>query len=185
MGTRTLKQIEASRRNGAMSRGPVPGTMAAEILESRKQLLAGTVVLREEAKNRFISLMESMFEEWRPANESEAALVENMVMARWRQLRSAGFQTEIIGNGMEKLQGSGPSRASIAVAENEHAIVSCLRSETIYERQYHRALRSLTHLRLQRNRPGKSASSPLSTATSTWPEEPGDGGDGGDGPHCP
>ena len=169
MGTRTLKQIKASRRNGVQSRGPLAAKRTAELLESRQQLLAGTVLLPGEAEDRFLSLMKSMFEEWRPGNESEAALVENMIMARWRLLRVAGLQASEIGRSMARLEGPGPTRAMDAIAGREHAFDSYQRREGHYDRQYHRALRALTHLRQQRNRPGQSATSTLSTATSTWP----------------
>ena len=62
MGMRSLKQIEASRSNGAKSRGPVreKEALAADRAALRYQLLSETIVLPGESEARFIDLVKSL-----------------------------------------------------------------------------------------------------------------------------
>jgi hypothetical protein len=59
---------------------------------TRHGLLAGTVVLREESADRFLTLLAAYTGEYQPTTASQVSLVETMAVARWRQLRVWGAQ---------------------------------------------------------------------------------------------
>ncbi len=88
------KQIQASRANGARSRGPVTpqGKQTSSRNNTRHGLLSGTVVLEGESEKRFIELLEAFMADHQPRSATELALVETMVVARWRLLRTWGLQ---------------------------------------------------------------------------------------------
>ena len=90
----TDKQIQASRTNGALSRGPVTeqGKRNSAGNSTRHGLLAQTVVLDEEDADRFQELLASFMDEYKPSTASQVSLVETMAVARWRQLRVWGVQ---------------------------------------------------------------------------------------------
>jgi hypothetical protein len=86
---RSDKQIQASKTNGARSRGPVTpqGKRNSSRNSTRHGLLAQTVVLEEECADRFQDLLASFMNEYRPRTASQVALVETMAVTRWRQSR--------------------------------------------------------------------------------------------------
>src|SRR5579863_6269880 len=86
------KQIQTSKTNGALSRGPVtaPGKRNSARNSLRHGLLAQTVVLKEEAEDRFLDLLAGYMDEYNPRTASQVSLVETMAVARWRQLRVWG-----------------------------------------------------------------------------------------------
>src|SRR5580700_663711 len=99
---RTEKQIQASRANGARSRGPVTpqGKRNSAHNSTRHGLLAGTVVLEEEAEDRFVALLAEYMDDHQPRNATEISLIETMAVARWRQLRVWGAQKTALDRDM-------------------------------------------------------------------------------------
>ena len=90
----TQLQIEASRINGAKSRGPVTpeGKQTSARNATLHGLLAGSIVLKGESVARFEALHGSLLAEHQPVTQSEVALVDAMAAALWRQWRVWGFQ---------------------------------------------------------------------------------------------
>src|SRR5215470_10826372 len=90
----TDKQKQASRANGALSKGPITrqGKANSSRNATRHGLLSRTVVLEEEDEDRFLGLLESLTAEFEPRSATEIYLVETMAVARWRQLRTWGLQ---------------------------------------------------------------------------------------------
>jgi len=80
----TDKQIQASRTNGALSRGPATeqGKRNSASNSTRHGLLAQTVVLDEEDADRFQELLASFMDEYKPSTASQVSLVETMAVAR-------------------------------------------------------------------------------------------------------
>jgi hypothetical protein len=76
----TPKQIQASRTNGARSRGPLTtqGKQNSARNSARHNLLAQTVVLEEESTGRFLDLLVSFMEEHQPSTATQVCLVETM-----------------------------------------------------------------------------------------------------------
>jgi hypothetical protein len=85
----TEKQIAASRANGARSRGPVTpeGKRKSSRNSLRHGMLARTVVLDGESRERFNELCRSLTDELQPATAIENLLVQKMAVAHWRQMR--------------------------------------------------------------------------------------------------
>ena len=168
-----MKQNKSSRLNGAKSRGPVNAKLAEERNALRYRLLAETVVLPGESNSRFIDMVQAMSSQWRPASESEAALIDTMAMSRWRQLRVVGLQTSGLALGMSRQQGPAPNRALDALRDQDHALTVLQRDEIVYDRQYNRALRMLILLKEQRHRPGPIATFEITATGATWePDAP-------------
>src|SRR5260370_24591669 len=95
---RTQKQIDASRSNGARSRGPVTerGKKFSARNSVRHGLLASTVVLQSESQERFLDLLKDFMDEFQPATAAQVTLIETMTVARWRQLRIWSSQKNAI-----------------------------------------------------------------------------------------
>jgi hypothetical protein len=90
----TERPQNASRANGSKSRGPV--TPAARRASSQnaitQEMLCTTIVLNGESRDRFLGLLTSLFEEFQPQTPFEESLIENMAVARWRQMRIWGME---------------------------------------------------------------------------------------------
>jgi hypothetical protein len=105
---RSLKQIEASRRNGARSKGPKtprgkqisaansafstgPVTPAGKAVSSRNALrhglLASSVVLPSEVREGFEDLLADLHAELLPETPIEHRLVEVLAVIDWRRMR--------------------------------------------------------------------------------------------------
>ena len=96
------KQIQTSRANGARSKGPVTpqGKKNSSMNSTRHGLLASTVVLEEEREDRFFALHQELMDEFQPRTATETALVETMIVARWRLLRVWGMQKTALDRDM-------------------------------------------------------------------------------------
>ena len=91
---RTPKQTQASRANGAKSKGPVTsqGKLNSSRNSTRHGMFADTIVLEAEDQSQFLELVNDLFEEHQPRTRTEAMLVETIAAARWRQDRIWGMQ---------------------------------------------------------------------------------------------
>ena len=85
----TEKQIEAARRNGAKSRGPVTAGGKANSSQNaiKHGILAKAILIKGESEESFIAHVADLFDHFHPANPVEEALVESMAAARWREER--------------------------------------------------------------------------------------------------
>ena len=86
---RSEKQKAASRANGARSRGPKTpeGKARAARNSLRHGLLARAVVLEDESRARFDTLVCQLDEALQPQTAIEHLFVGKMAAAHWRQLR--------------------------------------------------------------------------------------------------
>ncbi len=181
---RTERQIEASRANGARSRGPV--TPEGKYNSSRNAfkhgLLADTVVLKSELEHRFLELLDDLMEELQPETSIEYSLVETMAAARWRQLRIRGMETAGMNYQIRNQAGSfgrGEDKATCAsiafrtLSDDSRSLDLINRYDSRYERQYHRAHRRLLEMRDRRG-PSPAASCPpeLMPPFESQPPEP-------------
>jgi hypothetical protein len=102
---RTPAQIEASRRNGSLSRGPVTSEGKARSAQNgTTHGLAGskTIVLEGEDEQKWQALLQSCICQFQPANDLEDELVEEIAAARWRIRRSRAVETAMINMELEK-----------------------------------------------------------------------------------
>jgi hypothetical protein len=77
------KRILSSRANGALSRGPTSpaGKQASSLNAIRHGLLAKCVVLTNESRENFDILMAQHIDRYRPADDVELSVVEEMASA--------------------------------------------------------------------------------------------------------
>src|SRR5438270_3113657 len=88
------RKIESARLNGARSHGPkTPEGKAISSQNARKDLTRKTVVLKNEAHERFNAIHDEYTGEFQPQTPSEKDAVEEMVAAKWQQRRLWGLIT--------------------------------------------------------------------------------------------
>ena len=148
---------ETARRNGARSRGPVTpeGKFASARSNLKHGLFAEAVTIDGECTERFNELHDSLFETLRPEGPIEIALVENMVMCRWRQMRLWVMEKSALNHEMRKQAATNeaedkPTRAALAyraLTDETHSLDNLSRYETRFDRQFSRALQRFKELR--------------------------------------
>ena len=161
---RSSLQNETSRRNGSKSRGPK--TEAGKAISSRNRythgMLSRLVVIEGEESARFSTLLNSLRADFKPRNQVEAGLVEDLAICKWRQRRLVAMETACISGEIRRqdptVAAEVPAvRAAMAVAIEAHTLQLINRYEQGYDRQYNRTLRRLQLLRaLEKNVPDDS-----------------------------
>ena len=93
----SLKRILSSRANGARSRGPITpaGKQASSLNAIRHGLLAKCVVLSNECRENFDILLAQHLDRYRPADDVELSVVEEMASAFWRMRRAWAIETRL------------------------------------------------------------------------------------------
>ncbi len=85
----TLKKIEASRRNGGLSIGPI--TQTGKQIAARNSLkhgiLSSQAVLETEDSVEFARMEQRMRASLHPVGESEEMFAETIITSRWRLRR--------------------------------------------------------------------------------------------------
>jgi hypothetical protein len=147
---RSEKQKAASRANGAKSRGPV--TEAGKHHSSQNGIqhgiLARSVVLETESKDRFRDLRRSFNATYQPQSPVEDVLVQKMAVAHWRLLRlwshqKAAFALELRSQSGTLAVEDVPTRDSVAFTSLVSSANIMDRFETTFDRQFARSLRLL------------------------------------------
>jgi hypothetical protein len=162
------KQIEASRANGARSRGPVtPEGKRRSSQNARKHgLLAQQIVVGEEGHDEFENAMEEHISLLKPENNVELTIVENIVSAFWRTRRLWVIEARLMeqrigdqrtGDDIDRLAGAFTALA----ASGELALLE--RYEARLHRMYRRSIQNLRLLREMNppNEPGQSEEADL------------------------
>ncbi len=151
----------AARENGRKSRGPV--TPEGKSRSSKNALKHGLgareLVLANEDPDDFVDLAAAYYDKFKPADEVECDLVNEMAFARWRLRRVWAAETALIDNEMDR-QGpklaeqyskmDEPTRIALAMrelADSSSSHSSFVRYEMRYRRAYSRALKELLLLR--------------------------------------
>ena len=151
---RTERQQQASRANGAKSRGPKTPEGKARSSQNSviHGLLAKTVLIEGESASLFLALQAQLTDEFAPATPFESTLVDMMVSARWRSLRIQGLET----SGIDDTVKSTPSpeeldestRVSRALLNTDGGGEGKMRRyEAHYERLHTRAFNTLVKYR--------------------------------------
>src|SRR3954453_12329264 len=94
------RRIEASRANGARSRGPVTaeGKMRSAQNALRHGLLAKAGVLADEDADAFPSLVDRYADRFLPVADVQLLFLERMAAAQWRQTRSWDVEDKMVDN---------------------------------------------------------------------------------------
>lgn len=142
-----------------------PKTLAGKRRSSqnatRHGLLARTIVLDGEDLEAFEQLLNSLTEQYTPAGPVESALIETMVVARWRQMRlwameKAGLAHQIA---LQPEPVDPVTKAALAfrtLSDQSRSLELLNRYETRYDRQFNRCVARLAALKTQKfpNEPG-------------------------------
>ena len=163
----SLRRIVASRANGALSHGPkTPETRQISAANSISHgLTAKTVLLANESQERFQEALDAYFLRLQPRDRVEADLIEEIVVAKWRQRRLWTIEAASLNLEMERQDPNlhtefsrldEPTRQAMAfktLADHSHSLHLLNRYETRLGQTCERALLNLRFLRLMPNEP--------------------------------
>jgi hypothetical protein len=156
------KQLAANRANAKKSSGPkTPAGLAKSSRNStRHGLLARTIVLSGESPERFKLLLDDLTAELHPTTAIERSLVENMAVARWRQMRLWAMERAEMTLEMDRQQSEpettdpnpthDAANAALAfrnLSDHSRALDLMRRYEASCARQYNNSLDRLLKLR--------------------------------------
>lgn len=161
---RTYRQIQASRRNGRLSKGPITaaGKARAALNATTLGFTAESVVLANESPERFQQLVDYFVARHQPANDEELELVVEMTKARWRLNRMQSYEVAMLDYQREA---DAPAVAKMheqidqttvnmlafrAIHDADRALAYVHRYENSYRRTYDRALEALRCLQAER-----------------------------------
>jgi len=152
---RSEKQREASRINGAKSRGPKTpeGKRISAMNAVRTSLLSKTLLIPGESRAHFEAHLRQFIGEHRPLPGNETILVESMATWRWKQLRLMAFETAILSHEIGNHRAMTPDEPLSDVAHAALAMLNLTDRSNLLshlaaeqrrcEVQYSRALRLL------------------------------------------
>ncbi|MEJ7605691.1 MAG: hypothetical protein WKF37_05365 [Bryobacteraceae bacterium] len=163
---RTNKQIEASRRNGAKSKGPV--TEEGKAVSSRNATTHALttehlVILRNEDSSEFDGFHVQCVEHFQPLCPMESDLVFEIAAARWRLRRILGIETSVMDRKMTDLEedfeelfekGSEQLRQAHAFQSlaNNQVLTALARYETRVRQSYEKAVNDLRRMQAERRK---------------------------------
>jgi hypothetical protein len=146
----SILRIQASRANGAKSRGPVTpkGKARSSRNAIRHGILSESVVLDAESAPHFLTHLACLEDELKPEPGIESSLVHTMAVATWRQIRLWSLEKLQLDCETRKQQlahadedgATCTALAFRALSDQSTTLENINRYETRYDRQYHRAL---------------------------------------------
>jgi hypothetical protein len=158
-------RAEASRCNGAKSRGPT--TLEGKARSAQNALKHGMraqkyVVLPEEDAEEFAGLEAAMIEELAPVGALQTVLARRVVVAAWRLARADRIETELFA--ARGYGAVGPAVALIRDGNGTRSFETLLRYRGAAMAEFWRALRTLKALQAEQaaaNEPAALAARPL------------------------
>jgi hypothetical protein len=162
------QKIDSARANGAKSHGPK--TEAGRKISSQNAVTHGLyakgVVLAAESREQYQEMLDTYLQQFQPEGPIEHDLVEEMVVAKWRQRRLWAIEADLLEDQMilqkAKLDADDTdydaiTPLSFAYDALSNSTLSFLtRNESRLERAYNRALKALLDLQRLRQSPPKS-----------------------------
>jgi hypothetical protein len=162
----SIAQITANQHNASLSTGPkTPEGKAAAARNATKHGLSGAfTVLPHEDQEEFNALLACLRDEFKPANQHEAFLVEQMAQSRWRLARAGRLETAMFD---QMLKGYIPADddqriAAKLMSGGDRALATIQRYATAAERSYYKAHTELMKSRQLPNE-AKPGHRPLTT----------------------
>ena len=155
------KRLAANRLNSQKSTGPNTdrGKRMSSRNRTRHGILARTILVDDEDRDRFADLLNSLTVDLRPQNDTQRGLVEKMAVASWRTKRvwaveAAAIRHETRRQADSTVDEDPPTRTMKAMRNfsdnNRHPDVWG-RYETRYDRAYYKALATLTRMQNKEN----------------------------------
>jgi hypothetical protein len=180
----TDKQIEASRKNGAKSKGPATEQGKAKSANNaRRHGFASNshvVVLSNEDRDLYKEMLQSFYDSFQPANAVEMDLVQQIAAASWRIRRISGMESALFELEMDRQREQVETDFEfIDEATRQALVLDCTSKPTSHNllhryeararRAYNQALRNLMDLQRERlSRP--PAQPPVQSRQADAPE---------------
>jgi hypothetical protein len=178
------RRLQSSRANGAKSRGPT--TPEGKLISSQNSTIhsfaAKTLVLTNESRDRFQTLLQSYQHELQPHTQIESDLIEQMAVSKWRRRRLWTVESATLDLVMER-QGEAISKEFASVDEPTRIAIAFQstaengtmgpfhRYETSMRRSWDRALDRLEAMRTtQQSRAREQAEADLPNEPSPTDE---------------
>jgi hypothetical protein len=147
----STRRILASRANGALSKGPKTpeGKLRCAGNAVKHGLRAHTVVPEDETSPAFAALVSEFEQDLQPRDLREQTCVQFMALARWRTLRLWRLEKDALEQEMarqdfeEHCPATRAAHAFRALCDGSRSAHLLIRYETMYSRQYERALNFL------------------------------------------
>jgi hypothetical protein len=150
MENNTLTRAEASRINGAKSRGPksVAGKQRSSQNALRHGFLAECVVLEGEDREVFDQTLAYHIEKFQPKDDVEQDLIDEMVAAGWRMRRLWWIETKLFNEAQKDApQSAEPLVAAFSRLAEGKQLHLLDRYESRLHKMYQRALKTLLDIR--------------------------------------
>jgi hypothetical protein len=158
---RTAAQIEASKRNGAKSKGPV--TSEGRVRSSQNAIRHGLtshkiVVIDGESKEEWEMFQREFFLKFQPRDFVEESIVMELAVCQWRLERIWRMQVAVLDQGIadelpvieeQYEQFDMPLVQACAHTSRKLDLQSLDQLETRISRRFHRALRNYNEIRAQ------------------------------------
>ena len=181
-------RIDASRANGAKSRGPVTpeGRARSHMAAVTHGLTSRRVLLGNESEEEFAALRNLLVDHFEPGNPYEADLVEQLVAARWRMDRVSCLETALleveIGRRepqiQKEFQGCGPdirnALAFRALFDESRVLAGLSRYESRFRRACDKLTKKLDNIRAIRKlneEPSRPVTDPRPSGTGPRPSD--------------
>jgi hypothetical protein len=158
------QRAEIARRNGALSKGPK--SINGKRLASRNAITHGmnalkTVVLQNENSETWHRVLAAHIEHYRPKNDIEAELVEDIAFCRWRLRRFRGVDTALWDLQMddqaetfaERYEGTDESARLAHAFRSDPNLQLASRYEGRLRRAYERAIHNFNEQKKNQNEP--------------------------------
>jgi hypothetical protein len=148
----SLRRIQSSKANGARSRGPSTpeGKQRAKLNAIRHGLCARCLVMDDESRDNFLILLQQHIDRFRPSDEVEFGMIEEMCAAYWRQRRAWAIETGLFNKQMATQPDENTIERMVTAFDNlaaSHSLSLVQRYETRQHQMYQRSLRTLILLR--------------------------------------
>jgi hypothetical protein len=114
-------------------------------LKRKLRSRASSVSERAEARDRFDRILARLNAEFKPANETEKALVEMLSIARWCQVRLWGYEKAALAREIEQLESG--AAAFRSMADNSRTLDLLNRYDDDSQRMFLRSHRQLLALK--------------------------------------
>jgi hypothetical protein len=171
-------RAEASRRNGARSRGPK--TAEGKARAAQNALKHGMralkyVVLPDESAVEFVALQRALFEELAPEGALQLVLARRVAIAAWRLARADRLEAEVLES--RSYDGANPGVALIRDGNGTRSVETLLRYRGAAMAEFMRALRTLKELQAEQaaagaelaEMPPRQSSAPVRRASRPAP----------------
>jgi hypothetical protein len=172
----TEAQVIANQHNATHSTGPkTPEGKAAAARNATKHGLSGAfTVLPHEDQEEFDVLLACLRDEFKPANQHESFLIEQMAQSRWRLARASRLETAMFDQMLLGDMGDPDPDQQIAaklLTGGDRTLATIQRYAIAAERSYYKAHTELMKSRQLRNEP-KTGHRPLDTGHCVLRNEP-------------